>query len=48
VTLEAGDAAFIPNNVAGEVRNDGEDRAVALGFLVIPSGGMMAEATPAP
>ena len=48
VTLEAGDAAYIPGNINGEIRNDGQERAVGLGFLVVPSGGMMTEATPAP
>ena len=48
VTLEAGDAVFIPGGVAGEMRNDGQERAVGLGFLAIPSDGMAAAATPAP
>lgn len=48
VTLEAGDAAYIPGNVAGEIRNDGQERAVALGFLVVPAEDMTGEATPAP
>ena len=48
VTLEAGDAAYIPGNVTGEIRNDGEERAVALAFLIVPPEVMMAEATPAP
>jgi uncharacterized cupredoxin-like copper-binding protein len=47
VTLEAGDAAYIPANVAGEIRNDGQERAVGLAFLVAPPEGMMGEATPA-
>ena len=46
-TLEAGDAAYIPGNVDGELRNDGQDRAVGLAFLVGPSAGAMGEATPA-
>ena len=36
VTLEAGDSVVIPANVAGEVRNDGRERAVALAALVAP------------
>jgi hypothetical protein len=48
VTLEAGDAAFVPGSITGEIRNDGEERAVGLAFLIAPSEGMMAEATPAP
>jgi quercetin dioxygenase-like cupin family protein len=48
VTLEAGDAAYLPANSGGEIRNDGQEPVVALGFLVVPPGGMMAEATPAP
>jgi quercetin dioxygenase-like cupin family protein len=46
VTLEAGDAAYIPGNVDGEIRNDGDEPAVALTFVIIPPGGMMEEATP--
>ncbi len=48
VTLEAGDAAYIPANVAGEIRNEGQERAVGLAFLVVPPEGMTGEATPAP
>ncbi len=48
VTLEVGDAAYIPGNVTGEIRNDGQERAVALAFLIVPPDDMMAEATPAP
>jgi hypothetical protein len=48
VTLAAGDAAYIPANAAGEIRNDGQERVVGLGFLVIPPEGMTGEATPAP
>jgi mannose-6-phosphate isomerase-like protein (cupin superfamily) len=48
VTLEAGDATYIPANAAGEVRNEGQERAVGLAFLVMPPEGMMGEATPAP
>jgi hypothetical protein len=46
--LEASDAAYIPANAAVEIRNNGQERAVGLGFLVIPAEGMMGEATPAP
>jgi hypothetical protein len=48
VTLEAGDAAYIPGNLIGEIRNDGQDRAVGLAFLVGPPEAMTGEATPAP
>ena len=46
-TLEVGDSAFIPGNVTGEVRNNGQERAEILIFLVSPSGSM-ADATPQP
>lgn len=48
VTLETGDSAYIPGGINGEMRNDGDEPAVVLGFLVGPSMGMMAESTPAP
>jgi len=48
VELEAGDSAFIPGSINGEIRNDGDEPAVGLAFLVGPPEGMMAEATPAP
>ncbi|MDQ3692613.1 MAG: cupin domain-containing protein [Chloroflexota bacterium] len=35
-TLEAGDSAFFPPNVEGEIRNDGEEPAVALVAIVAP------------
>jgi oxalate decarboxylase/phosphoglucose isomerase-like protein (cupin superfamily) len=47
-TLEAGDAAYIPGSITGEIRNDGDEPAVGLAFLIGPPMGMMAEATPAP
>ena len=46
VTLGAGDAAYVPGGIAGELRNGGQERAVGLVFLVGPSGGPMEEATP--
>jgi quercetin dioxygenase-like cupin family protein len=46
VTLEAGDAAYIPANVAGEIRNEGQERAVRLAILVLPPEAMTGEATP--
>jgi quercetin dioxygenase-like cupin family protein len=46
-TLEAGDVAFIPGSVTGEVRNDGEEPAEALLFLIAPAEAM-ADATPTP
>jgi quercetin dioxygenase-like cupin family protein len=48
VTLAAGDAAYIPANVAGEIRNEGQKRAVRLAFLVLKAEEMAGEATPAP
>jgi quercetin dioxygenase-like cupin family protein len=48
VSLEAGDAAHIPGDVPGEIRNEGQESATALAFIVYPSEGMMGEATPAP
>ena len=48
VTLAAGDAAYIPANVAGEIRNEGQEPAVRLAILVLPPEAMMGEATPAP
>jgi mannose-6-phosphate isomerase-like protein (cupin superfamily) len=46
-TLEAGDSAYVPGSVTGKVRNNGQERAEALVFLVSPAGAM-AEATPQP
>ena len=48
VTLQAGDAAYIPANVAGEIRNEGQERAERLAILVLPPEAMTSEATPAP
>ncbi len=48
VTLEAGDAVFIPGSIAGEIRNDGQERAVGLAFLAVPPEGTGTEATPTP
>jgi quercetin dioxygenase-like cupin family protein len=48
VTLEAGDAAYLPANVAGKARNHGEESVMMLGILVLPSEGMTGGATPAP
>jgi hypothetical protein len=53
ITLEAGDAIFIPGALNGEIRNDGRVRAEGLAFLVSPTMAMMPEAeapeaTPAP
>ena len=47
VTLETGDAAYIPGNVAGGFRNDGDEPVVFLGFLIGPEG-ILGMATPAP
>jgi hypothetical protein len=48
VTLEAGDAAYVPGSIDGEIRNDGQERAVGLAFLIGPPEDMMTEATPTP
>ena len=48
VILAVGDAAYIPANVAGEIRNEGQERAQRLAFLVLPPEGMAGQATPAP
>ena len=48
VTLAAGDAASIPANVAGEIRNEGQEPAVRLAILVFPPQALMGAATPAP
>ena len=45
--LQAGDVAWVPGSVSGEVRNDGQEPAVGLVFLVGPPEAM-SEATPAP
>jgi quercetin dioxygenase-like cupin family protein len=47
VTLAAGDAAYIPANVAGEIRNEGPERAERLAFLVLSPEAMTGAATPA-
>jgi hypothetical protein len=46
-TLAAGDVAYIPGSVNGEVRNDGQERAEALLFIVGPPEAMLS-ATPEP
>src|SRR5215213_9851288 len=46
-TLEAGDSAYVPGSVTGEVRNNGQERTDVLVFLTSPAGAMAA-ATPAP
>jgi quercetin dioxygenase-like cupin family protein len=46
-TLEAGDVAYIPGSVNGEIRNDGDEPAVGLGVIFAP-GGMMGMGTPTP
>jgi len=45
-TLAAGDSTVFPPNVAGEIRNDGQERAEALVTLIAPPAGD--GATPAP
>jgi hypothetical protein len=49
VTLGVGDTVLFPPNVGGgEIRNDGQERTVALVVFVGPPPEMMGEATPAP
>ncbi len=48
VTLETGDTAYVPGGITGEIRNDGEEPAVCLAFVIGPSMGMMDAATPEP
>jgi hypothetical protein len=49
VTLGVGDTVLFPPNVGGgEVRNDGQERTVALVVFVGPPAEMAGEATPAP
>ncbi len=45
--LEAGDAAWVPGGVSGEIRNDGQEPAEGIVFLVGPAG-TTSEATPEP
>jgi quercetin dioxygenase-like cupin family protein len=47
-SMGAGDAAYIPGSVSGEIRNDGDQEAVALVVLVGPTEDMMGGATPTP
>ena len=47
VTMGAGDAAYIPGSVSGEICNDGDEPAVAIVVLVGPTQGMTG-ATPTP
>jgi hypothetical protein len=47
VTMGAGDAAYIPGSVNGEIRNDGQEPAVGLVVLVGPTQSMTG-ATPTP
>jgi quercetin dioxygenase-like cupin family protein len=47
-TLSAGDVAYIPGSVAGEIRNDGQEPAIGMVTLIVPGSlADMAEATPA-
>lgn len=46
-TMSAGDAAYLPGSVGGEIRNDGSEPAVALAVLVAPTEAMTG-ATPVP
>jgi hypothetical protein len=46
-TLGAGDAAYIPGSITGEIRNDGPEPAAGLVVLIGPTEAMT-EATPTP
>ena len=46
--LEAGDVAYIPGNLTGEVRNTGQEPTSVLLVLAGPEGFMMGGATPTP
>jgi quercetin dioxygenase-like cupin family protein len=48
ITLDAGDAAYIPGDVPGEIRNEGREPATGVIFIVAPSQGMTDQATPLP
>jgi quercetin dioxygenase-like cupin family protein len=39
-TLHAGHVAYVPGGVSGEVRNDGQERAVGIVFLIAPPEAM--------
>jgi glyoxylate utilization-related uncharacterized protein len=47
MTIAAGDVAYIPGSVAGELRNDGQEPAVGLIFLIAPGGTLPQDAAPA-
>jgi hypothetical protein len=47
-TLAAGDVAYVPGSVNGEVRNEGQEPVEALLFVVGSPEAMRGEATPAP
>ena len=44
--MRAGDVAYIPGNLTGEVHNTGQEPASALLILTDPTGAMMGAATP--
>jgi len=50
VTLQAGDVVVFPPNIGGEIRNEGEELAVGLAFIVEPpsSGGAVPVEPPSP
>jgi quercetin dioxygenase-like cupin family protein len=48
-TLQAGDVAYVPGSITGEVRNDGQEPATVLLVLTDAGGTMMGQAaTPTP
>jgi hypothetical protein len=44
-TLGPNDVVYVPGNISGEIRNDGQEPAVALVFIIGPAG-MLGEGTP--
>ena len=48
VTIAAGDVAYIPGSVSGELRNDGQEPAVGLIVLIAPGGTLPQDAAPPP
>jgi hypothetical protein len=48
-TLAEGDVVYVPGNIAGEIRNDGDTPAEGTIFLIAPGGTLAAsEGTPTP
>ncbi len=47
-TMEAGDSAYFPANISGEIRNDGQEKAVAVLASIEPSDSGDEGGTPTP